>query len=184
MIFDGLKNLHLHLLGRHPQELLQAVHRDVHRIMNLSPPLLLILDDYDLDGLKDQEGIILGLVQKAFLQDWPGLGQQHGNQDGGLTRLQVRLRALGNRSLDANHLAVLWVPLDLLQLIGILSVRLLEPSLWRPIQGWQVSQPRELGLAQAIRDLWQIYFPHSQPLSLLEVSEFRVHVPKNGSYYA
>lgn len=54
MIFDGLKNLYLHLLGRHPQELLQAVHRYVHRIMNLPPPILLILDDYDLDGLKNQ----------------------------------------------------------------------------------------------------------------------------------
>ena len=75
MIFDGLKDLHLHLLGRHPQELLQAVNRYIHRIVNLSPPNLLILDDYDLDGLKDQKGIVLGLVQKAFLQDWPGLGQ-------------------------------------------------------------------------------------------------------------
>ena len=54
MIFDGLKDLDLHLLGRHPQELLQAVHRYVHRIMNLPPPILLILDDYDLDGLKHQ----------------------------------------------------------------------------------------------------------------------------------
>ena len=178
MIFDGLKDLHLHLLGRHPQELLQAVNRYVHRIMNLSPPILLILDDYDLDGLKDQKGIVLGLVQKAFLQDWPGLGQQHGNQDGGLTRLQVWLRTLRNRRLDANDLSVLWVPLDLLQLIGILSDRLLEPYLWRPVQGWQVSQPRELGLAQAISNLRQIYFPHSQPLSLLEVSEFWVHVSK------
>ncbi len=79
MVFDGLKDLHLHLLGRNPQELFQAVHGYVHRIMNLSPPILLILDDYDLYGLKYQKCIVLGLVQKAFLQDWPGFGQQHGN---------------------------------------------------------------------------------------------------------
>lgn len=82
MIFDGLKDLHLHLLGRHPQELFQAIHGHVHRIMNLPPPIFLILDDNDLDGLKNQKCIVLGLVQKAFLQDWSGFGKQHGNQNG------------------------------------------------------------------------------------------------------
>lgn len=143
--------------------------------MNFPPPILLILDDNDLDGLKHQECIVLGLVQKAFLQDWSCFGQQHGNQNGRLCRLHIRLRTLRNRSLDADHLAILWVPLDLFQLIGILSVRLLERYLWRSIQGWKVSQPREL--SQAIHDLREIYFPHSQPLSLLEVSELWVHVP-------
>jgi hypothetical protein len=50
--------------------------------MNLPPPILLILDYNDLDGLKNQKCIVLGLVQKAFLQDWSGFGKQHGNQNG------------------------------------------------------------------------------------------------------